>query len=318
MSHVAVTGAAGFVGQGLVRRLLSLPHGPERLTVVDQRLDPQTLPWLRDERVQAVEGDFASASVLDALLASPVQQLFHLASVPGALAEREPVLGMAANLTGPQALLAALARRHAGLTAPRVVFASSIAVYGTLAPEIPVHEDTVPEPALSYGTHKRMIELLLADFSRRGELDGVSLRLPGIVARPSAPTGHGSAFMSDLIRRGMAGEPYECPVTPQARCWWMSLPTCVDNLLHAATIARTCLPDSRVVQLPVLATTVSEIVQAIGVQAPHAPEQLSWRPNENIQRLFGAMPLLITPLAREIGFIDDDHIGQLLARSLKA
>ena len=318
MRHVAVTGAAGFVGQALVRRLLREPNGLVRLTVVDQRLNSETLPWLHDERVHAVEGDLASGPALDALLAHPVQQLFHLASVPGALAEREPVLGMAANLTGPQVLLAALARRHAGFTAPRVVFASSIAVYGPLEPDVAVHEDTVPAPTLSYGTHKLMIELLLADLSRRGELDAVSLRLPGIVARPAAPTGHGSAFMSDLIRRGMAGEAYECPVSPQARCWWMSLPVCVDNLVHAATVASDQLPPSRVVQLPVQVATVADIVRAIGLQVPQAPERLSWRADESIQRLFGKMPALQTPRARAIGFVDDGDIERLLGNALQA
>lgn len=315
MKHAVVTGAAGFVGQALAKRLLGL--GVQRLTVADRRLDGPDLAWLQDPRVNEVEGDLGSPKLLDSLLAEPVSHLFHLASVPGSLAEREPDLGVAANLTAPLALMLGLARSHAGRSVPRVVFASSIAVYGALSPEVAVSEDTPPAPALSYGTHKLMIELVLADLSRRGELDAVSLRLPGIVARPPAPSGHGSAFMSELIRRGVAGQPYECPVGPEARCWWMSLPACVDNLMHAAMMANEGLPASRVVQLPVLAAAVSELVHAIEAQVPRWSERLTWRPDAALQRLFGAMPPLHTPAARVLGFADDGNLSQLIRRALQ-
>jgi len=316
MNHVIVTGAGGFVGQALVRRLLRQPQGPERLTVMDQRLNRETLPWLHDPRVHALEGDLADAAVLQAMLAQPVQQVFHLASVPGALAEREPALGLEANLMAPLKLLQALARRHAGLPAPRVVFASSIAVYGNLAPDVTVTDATPAAPVLSYGTHKRMIELLLSDFSRRGELDGVSLRLPGIVARPSEAGGHGSAFMSDLIRRGLANEPYRCPVSAQARCWWMTLTTCVDNLLHAAALPFMRFGAQTVVQPPVLVATVGEVVAAIEARVPGWQERLAWASDERIELIFGRLPLLDTPQASALGFAGDDLAG-LLSRALR-
>lgn len=316
MKHVIVTGAAGFVGQALAARLLDDPS-LETLTVADRRLDPEAVPWLRDDRVRAVEGDLTDPRVLGALMARPVDQLYHLASVAGALAEQNPELGLAVNLHACVALLHGLARRRAGEPPPRVVFASSIAVYGALAPDIVLDEETPCRPALSYGTHKRMVELLLADLTRRGEIDGLSLRLPGIVARPAAPTGHGSAFMSDLIRRGLAGEPYECPVTPSARCWWMSLPACLDNLIHAASIEPHRLPAHRAIQLPVLVATVGEVAEAIARRVPAVRARLTWKPDERTEQLFGRLPALATPQARALGFTDDGDLERLVSRAAR-
>jgi nucleoside-diphosphate-sugar epimerase len=209
------------------------------------------------------------------------------------------------------ATLALFDRRADGSRPARVVFASSIAVYGALDPDAAVHEATPPAPALSYGAHKLMAEIQLADLSRRGLLDGVSLRLPGIVARPASPTGHGSAFMSDLIRHAAAGTPYDCPVSAQARCWWMSRRCCVRNLLHAASFDTLSLPLQRVVQLPVIAATVQEVAAAAGRQP-----QVRYRPNEALEALFGRMPALQTPLARELGFADDGSLHELVRHAL--
>src|SRR4029077_280398 len=112
---------------------------------------------------------------------------------------------------------------------PLVVFASSVAVYGAPLPPV-VDDATLPKPTLSYGAHKLIGEVLVADFSRRGWIDGISLRLPGIVARPPQPSGLLSAFMSDIFWKLAAGEPFTCPVSPQAVAWWMSVRCCVDNL----------------------------------------------------------------------------------------
>ncbi|HEY1392304.1 MAG TPA: hypothetical protein VFV25_02970, partial [Methylibium sp.] len=169
-------------------------------------------------------------------------------------------------------------------------------------------ESTPPAPALSYGAHKLMAEIQLADLSRRDLLDGLSLRLPGIVARPPSTTGHGSAFMSELIRRLRAGEPYDCPVSAVARCWWMSRRCCVSNLLHAAGIDTQRLPPQRVVQLPVIAATVHEVAMAAADQAP----QVRYQPDERLEAVFGRMPALHAPQARELGFVDDGSLDNLV------
>lgn len=313
MKHVLVTGAGGFVGQGLVQRLLQRP-GLEQLVAVDRQLDADALPWLQDPRVRAVAGDFAAPATLQQALAQPPDGVFHLASLPGSRAEALPDGGMAVNLLAT----AALWQRLAALPGPpaRVVFASSIAVYGALPFEQVVHENQPPQPVLSYGAHKRMAEILLADLSRRGEVDGLSLRLPGIVARPPSPTGHGSAFMSDLLHRLGAGEAYTCPVGPGARAWWMSLACCVDNLLHAAAIAPARLPAARVVQLPALTATVGDVVQAVAQRRGERACRIDYRPDAQTEQHFGRFPVLQTPQAEALGFRHDGDLAALLRRAV--
>ena len=314
--HVLVTGAGGFVGRALVQRLLhdeaAPPHPPSRLTVIDQHFGDDAETLRDDSRVTLLTGDFADPALLEAAMTQPPDIVFHLASVPGSRAEQEPALGLQVNLLAPITLLHRLAECP---KPPRVVFASSVAVYGALPTEGTVTEAAVTHPALSYGAHKLMTEILLADLSRRGQLDGVSLRLPGIVARPLSPTGHGSAFMSDLIRHLIAGRPYECPVSAAAQAWWMSLPCCIDNLLHAATMATAGLPLARTVQLPVITATIADLIKAIEAQTSQRAD-VKFSPNERIETLFGRMPMLTTPHARQLGFSDDGSLTNLVARAL--
>jgi nucleoside-diphosphate-sugar epimerase len=308
--RILVTGAGGFIGRALVQRLLGTLGGlpVQGLVALDRQLPP-----LADARVQRIEGDLADPAVRRAALARPPALVFHLASVPGALAERDPALGRRVNLEGTIALFQALAAA-AGGPPPRVVFASTVAVYGSL-PDEPIDEDRPPQPTLSYGTHKLMMELLLADHSRRGELDAVSLRLPGVVARPAGAGGFGSAFMSELFQHLRARRAWTCPVGPDARCWWMSLRCCIDNLLHAAALDSARLPASRVVQLPVLTARVQEVVAAAASAGSIA---VRYAPDAAIEHFFGRLPLLLTPRARALGFVDDGSLAALAERALSA
>ncbi|MCE4556588.1 NAD-dependent epimerase/dehydratase family protein [Roseateles cellulosilyticus] len=310
--HVIVTGAAGYVGEALVQRLLdgTVLGQLTRLSLVDQGFGPQAEAWRRDARVALFPGQFAEAAVLDRLLREPADVVYHLASVPGGLAEREPRLGQRVNLHDTLRLFDAVA---AGGSVTRLVFASSVAVYGALQPLTCVEEAAAPAPQSSYGAHKLMAEVHLADLSRRGQVDGLSLRLPGIVARPGTSAGHGSAFMSDLIRTLRAGQPYTCPVSAEGRCWWMSRQRCVDNLLHAATLPAGQMPRSRVVQLPVLLASV----QAVAHEAARSADTLlRHQPDERIENLFARMPPLHTPEARALGFMDDMTLSQLVDNAL--
>ena len=321
--HVVVTGAGGFVGRALMQRLLDDPqalHSPlspiSRLTGIDQHFAPNTHRWRVDKRVSLLEGDFADPALLaQALLPTPYC-VFHLASVPGSLAERDQGLGHRVNLMACISLLQALATPAASSApAPRVVFASSVAVYGSLPASGTVDESQPAQPTLAYGAHKLMAEVLLADLSRQGRLDGISVRLPGIVARPPAVTGHGSAFMSDLIRNGLAGLTYDCPVSAQAQSWWMSLPCCIDNLLHAARLPGQLLAARRTVQLPVMTATAGALVAAIE-SATGQSFSVRYVPDERIEKLFGRLPQLSTPLARGLGFTDDGSLEQLIQQAI--
>ncbi|MFN4101060.1 MAG: NAD-dependent epimerase/dehydratase family protein, partial [Pararhodobacter sp.] len=287
--RILVTGAGGFVAQGLVAGLAG-----HELVLTDLQAGEGGGHWL--------PGDLTDPAHLAALTAEPLDVVYHLASIPGSLAEARPELGWAVNLLAPQALFARLAATG---NRPRVVFASSIAVFGPLGPG-PVREDAPPAPTLSYGAHKWMIEILLADLTRRGELDGVSLRLPGIVARPPAESGHGSGFMSQIFHKAAARTAYDLPVSAEATCWWMSRETVVANLLHAANMDSAALPASRVVQLPVLVASVGAVLNALEtLHGPGATAGFTHTPDPRIETLFGCLPPLTTPKAEAAGFRAD-------------
>ncbi len=321
--HVVITGSAGFVGRGLVERLLTVPGTPlgrpiSRLTLVDRSATAVTQSDHANASarvdVRQVIGSFADSAVLEETFDTAADVVFHLASIPGSLAERDAAAGREINLLAPLRMfdrVGQAALGHGG--APRVVFASSVAVYGTLGTEEST-EDALPQPGLTYGAHKWMTEIDLADRTRRKELDARSIRLPGVVARPPAETGHGSAFMSQVFHRLAAGDRFDSPVTPEATSWWMSRHCCIDNLLHAgAAEARPSWPSSRTWQLPVVHATFAEVVLAIGNYLNRSVAHLvDWRPQEGIERLFGALPPLSTPRANAEGFRSDGGVVDLV------
>ncbi len=309
-----ITGAGGFIGRSLVARILSQETKSEpaaerdHLVLVDRRLD-----YVTDAaQVRLVEGDFRKRDVLDEAFSQPVDCIFHLASTPGGAAESEFDLGMSVNLDATRTLLDTV--RTSGMR-PRLVFASSVGVYGVPMPPR-IDESTVPQPSLSYGAQKLVGEILMAEYSRRGWIDGVSLRLPGIVARPRAD-GMISIFMSDLIRQLSAGRPFICPVSPNGVAWFMSRECVVDNLLHAAGLPADVLHRRRTWLLPVLRATISEIVDGIArTSATPVADLISYAPNPAIEAQFGCYPPLHCPDSETAGFHHDGTIERLVRRAL--
>ena len=259
---------------------------------------------------------------LDSLAAPAPEVVFHLASMPGGAAERDGGMGMAVNLHGTTRLFEQLALLA---STPVVVFTSTVAVYGGSLPAV-VDAATPLKPMTSYATHKLMTEYLLADLSRRGRLDGRTVRLPGIVARPLQAGGHASAFMSDIIHRLAAGEPYTCPVSAEATCWWMSAGRCVDNLLHAARITPAQIAalavdsptGARTWQLPVLRFSMGELVDTLArLYGANRSQLVTYEPNALVEAQFGNLPLLVTFVARALGLKDDGDIESLVSRALQ-
>ncbi len=307
MAKVCVTGATGFIGSELIRRLLKtgLPNNEAvtSLLAVDRKIQPHDNAWSKDERVHCLSGDFGSDENLGIILGFRPDYLFHLASIPGSAAEKELHRGIKTNLLAPLNLFSGFAESTStGGSSPRIVFASSIAVYGPLDPNTAVTDSTTPKPQLSYGTHKLMTELFLNDLSRHKLLDAISLRIPGVVARPLVSSGHGSSFMSEIIRRLAAGDKYNCPVSASAQTWWLSMGRCVDNLIHAAGIDSEQLHECRQIQIPALVATVGQVVEAMTQVNPNAASLISYSPQPDTEEIFGRYPDLSVPYSLYLGF----------------
>jgi nucleoside-diphosphate-sugar epimerase len=313
--RVLVTGANGFIGRSLALRLLetgSLRGKPISSIIL---LDKVLSDFPKDPRLRCSSGNIGDAALLRRAMADGIDVVFHLVSIPGGAAEQHYSSGYQVNLLASLELLDQL-REQPG--APVLVYASSVAVYGGDLPER-MDERAVPRPQLSYGTHKVMVEMALNDLVRRGEVDGRAVRLPGIVARPREPNGLRSAFMSDLLHAFAEGQPYCCPVSPQAQAWWMSVKCCVDNLLRAAELPAAELGESRVWQLPLLHLSIAQVIDALA--AAYGQERralISFAPDAGLEALFGNFPAMKTPQSRALGFRHDGSAGALIRNSLNA
>jgi D-erythronate 2-dehydrogenase len=317
MIHVVVTGAHGFVGAVLTRRLLASGlngQTVDRLTLMDLGFE-QPHP---DPRVVQLTVSIAEASVRAQAFSSRVDAVFHLASVPGGAAEKNYDLGRSINLDATLGLLEDLRgqQTNAGLALPRFIFASTVAVYGEKLPAV-VDESTLPAPALSYGAHKLAGEFLVADATRKGWVQGCSLRLPGVVARPGDGAGLMSAFMSQLFWKLAAGQAITLPVSAQGVAWWISAKACVDNLLHAASLGDDQWNPQRMVQMPALRLTMAQVVDGLAARFGEDRRQLvSYAPEALIERLFASYPPLHTPFAQSLGFDHDGDVNRLITHAL--
>lgn len=308
--RVGVTGAGGVVGEALVARLARDLPDAATIVAVDATLPPVLPPG-----VERAAGDICAASFLDEVCAEPFDIFFHLAAVPGGAAERDNGLARRVNVEASTSLLDRLAAQR---KPARFVFASSIGVFGTPLPKTAVDDTTLPLPTMSYGAQKLIVEILLSDFARRGLIDGLALRLPGILARPRSKGGHLSAYMSDILHALRAGETFVCPVAESATAWFMSRATCVDNLLHAARLPRERLPARRAFNLPALHLAMRDLVDAAAMHFGNSVRSLvSYEPNEALQAQFGSYPPLLTPIADGLGFRHDGDAASLVANALE-
>jgi nucleoside-diphosphate-sugar epimerase len=308
--RVLVTGAAGYVGAALVEALRA------KGALGDRRIEALALADRTIEALPgstAIAGDLAEASVLQQVADFGADAVFHLAAVPGGASEADYALGRRVNLDTTLALFELLA---ASGKFPVVVYASSIAVYGTQLPPV-VTPATPLRPPLTYGAHKQACEILLADFSRRGLLDGRSVRLPGIVARPRSGAGLTSAFMSDILHALRRGEAFTCPVGPEATAWWMSVRRCADNLMHAAAMDVPQADAARAWPLPVLRLSMHEVIETCAaLYGADRRALVAFRPIPDVEAVFGRYPRLDDSSSRALGLRDDGSAEALVRRAL--
>ena len=301
--NVVVTGAGGFVGRELVWQLLDQGH---QVIAID------TAAAGIPRGAQVVAGDLGDGAVRASALAKGCDALIHLATVPGGAAEADPAASRRINVDAMYDLLLQAAAINPGV---RVVYASSIAVFGDPLPPL-VNDATPLSPKMIYGGHKAMMEDAVALFSNRGMIDGMSLRLPGILARPKGPSGMKSAFMSDLFHALKAGEVFTCPVSSQGTIWVQSVSRCAANFVHALTLDTALLPPTRAVTLPAQRVPMGDLALATAQACSVSADLVTYAPDAALEAAFAAQPALETLAASLAGFAHDGNVATLVSSAL--
>jgi D-erythronate 2-dehydrogenase len=325
--HILITGAAGMIGRKLTARLVSAGALNDRpigkLTLLDIGV-PQR-PEKFAGHVEAIGADIADAAAARTAVAGRPDVVFHLAAIVSGEAELDFEKGMHVNLDGSRALLDAI-RTTGDDYRPRVVFSSSIAVFGAPFPEA-IPDDFALTPLTSYGSQKAMVELMLGDYTRRGFLDGVGVRLPNIVVRPGKPNKAASGFFSSIIREPLNGEEAALPVDDGVRSWHASPRAAVGFLIHAAGLDSKALAQRVNLTMPGLCCTVAEQIAAlrrvagdkVASRIRHVPDPLVIRIVAGWPSRFDARRALALGFRAEASFDDiicahiDDELGGRIA-----
>ncbi len=289
--HVLITGAAGMIGRKLTERLVidrALGDKPiEKLTLID--IVAPGRPAGFSDHVKTRADDLASPGVAEKAISERPVVIFHLAGVVSGEAETDFEKGYRVNLDGTRALLEAV-RKAGGGYKPKLIFTSSIAVFGAPFPEA-IGDDFHLTPLTSYGTQKAMCELLLADYTRRGFLEGVGIRLPSIVVRPGKPNKAASGFFSGIIREPLAGQEAILPVADSVLHWHASPRSAVGFLIHAAGLTRAQLGDRINLTMPGVCCTVGEQIEALRrVAGDKVAARIRRAPDELVARIVAGWP----------------------------
>jgi nucleoside-diphosphate-sugar epimerase len=312
--HVLVIGAAGMLGAKLVSKLAS--HGKlagqsiSRLTRYDAVIPPP--PPSTTHPVDTFVGDLADPEETQKLADARPDVVFHLAAIVSGEAEKDFDKGYRINLDATRNLLEAL-RMQGTAYKPKLIFTSSIAVFGAPFPE-KIPDDFFTTPLTSYGTQKAMGELLVSDYSRKGFIDGMSLRMPTVCVRPGRPNLAASGFFSNIIREPLVGKEAILPVPTDVRHWHVSPRSAVGFLIQAANMDSARLGNRRTINLPGLSCTVEEQIEALRRAAgDKAVALVRHEPDETIMRIVQGWPRNFdTARAKELGFKAEQTFDEII------
>jgi nucleoside-diphosphate-sugar epimerase len=316
--HVLVIGAAGMIGRKLVARIAKEGgiggRKVSRLTLVDvvAPAAPEGIP------TEVWAADLSAPGEAEKMIAGRPELIYHLAAIVSGEAEADFDKGYRINLDGTRLLFEAI--RQAGLRrppgdqyTPRVIFTSSIAVFGAPFPEA-IPDEFHLTPLTSYGTQKAIGELLLADYSRRGIFDGIGIRLPTICIRPGAPNKAASGFFSGILREPLAGKEAVLPVPDTVMHWHASPRAAVGFLVHAAGLDTAPLGARRNLTMPGLAATVAEQIEALRrVAGDKAVALIRREPDETVARIVAGWPRRFdTKRAESLGFVAEKSFDDII------
>ena len=311
---VLITGGGGFLGYRLAKALLA------RGTLADAEGKQQTLSQITlgdigfpaeiDPRLKCVQGDFSDPALLAEVMGSDTGSVFHFAAVVSGGAEADFDLGIRVNLDGTRRLLEQCRKQS---RPPRVVFTSSVAAFGGELPEV-LDDSTTPHPQTSYGAHKVCGEYLVTDFTRKGFIDGRTLRLPTIVVRAGKPNLAASSFASGIIREPLNGVVSACPVGAETSVWLLSPGKVVENFIHAHDLPSSAWGVNRVVNLPGITATVAQMVEALRkVAGDKVAARVEWKPDARIQAIVMTWPArFTTERALKLGFLADKDVETVI------
>jgi D-erythronate 2-dehydrogenase len=312
--HILVTGAAGMIGRKLTERLAKdgALHGRaiEKLTLAD--VFATRSPFGIAAAVEIVMQDLASPGVAERLVAGRPDVIFHTAGIVSAEAELDFDKGYRSNLDGTRALLEAI-RGAGGGFRPKLIFTSSCAAFGGPFPDI-IDDEFHLTPHTSYGTQKAICELLLADYTRRGFVDGVGLRLPAICVRPGKPNKAASGFFSSIIREPLAGHEAVLPVDEKILHTHASPRAAVRFLIHAASLAPERLGSRINLTMPGVSCTVAEQIAALRrVAGDRAVARIRHEPDPLVIRIVDGWPHRFDAArARELGFVAEESFDDII------
>jgi nucleoside-diphosphate-sugar epimerase len=293
-----VIGAAGMIGRKLTQQLKKEGAGELILHDVIAFEDSSSV------------SDLSAPGEAEKLVASRPGLIFHLAAIVSGEAEADFDKGYRVNLDGTRRLFDAI--RKEGYK-PRVVFASSIAVFGAPFPEA-IGDEFLSAPLTSYGTQKAIGELLLCDYTRRGFLDGIGIRLPTICVRPGKPNKAASGFFSGIIREPLVGQEAVLPVPESVRHWFASPRAAIDFLMHAANLDTARLGTRRNLSMPGISVTVGEQIAALRkVAGDKAARLIRREPDPTILRIVEGWPRNFDARrALELGFRADQSFEEII------
>jgi nucleoside-diphosphate-sugar epimerase len=309
---VVVTGGAGFLGQRLIREVLQrgqLTDSRGERHRVDEVVAVDQVSASAQDGVTSLVGDVGDAAFIRQAVHG-ADSVFHLAAVVSGAAEADFDLGMRVNVDGTRALLEAL--RGDGRR-PKLVFSSSVAVFGGALPAV-VEDSTTPMPQSSYGVQKLIGELLVGDYSRKGYLDGRAVRLPTIVVRPGKPNAAASSFASGIIREPLAGVEAICPVDAGTAMWVLSPAAAIANLLHAHELPAERWAGPRSLSLPGLTVSVHAMLDALAsVGGAAARARVRMQPDARIEAIVRTWPARFdTARADSMGFVRDGDFESIV------
>ena len=307
---ILITGGGGFIGSRLAAALKARDPSAQ-INLLDVAFPDRIKPDFN-----CLEGDVASPMVIEKALGTDTDSIYHLAAVVSGGAEADFDLGYRVNLDGTRALLEACRKLAAP---PKFVFASSVAAFGGALPEV-LDDSTTPAPQTSYGTQKVIGEYLVADFTRKGFIDGRSLRLPTIVVRPGKPNLAASSFASGIIREPVAGVECPCPVPDTTGVWILSPKRVVEAFMHAHDLTSSAWPTTRVVNLPGITLSVRQMIDAMGrVAGPETVSRVRFVPDDRIQKIVRTWPVRFrTNRANEMGFKADSDFESIVRDHIAA